>query len=170
VILFGLLGTLVPALIVAAAASSGGTVATTLTFMTLWAIGLAAVVITFYVREPLHLVLKTADAIGRPSREFQEGVEKIDAGKVEEALSAFEQAAAGAADSGRRGDALFNVAVCHVRLGSRAAAMAAAREAMAANPALSADFKSDPDFAPLMADAAFRRLLTPESTGGDPRS
>ena len=61
-------------------------------------------------------------------------------GNPRAALREFENTAAGASDVLHKADALFNVAICHVRLGPHTAAIEAIAAAVALDPTLVAEF------------------------------
>jgi hypothetical protein len=90
---------------------------------------------------------------------FIEGVKLLDAGNPRAALDEFETAAQKAPTEAAKADALYNVAVCHVRLGDSEAAMQAMSEALMADATLASDVIQDDDFAVLQSIPAFRRML-----------
>ena len=90
---------------------------------------------------------------------FDAGVELLADGKPDAALQEFERSLSGAVDD-QKADSLYNMAVCHVRLGNSDAALRAIGQAVTLDPSLADEIKSDNDFEPLRTDESFRRLLT----------
>lgn len=103
---------------------------------------------------------------------FERGVRLLAAGQSEAALEQF-KASLAAADAAQRADSLYNIAICHVRLGRTDEAVRCVSEAVAADPHIIAEIAADEDFAPLRVDAGFERMLErpkPASEGSSQQS
>ena len=95
---------------------------------------------------------------------FSEGVRLLNTGDPEAALQEFQEAVRLAGVACQKADGLYNVAVCHVRLGDIERAVEVIRQALAMDPTLAQEIKSDEDFAPLLSSDVFREaLLSAES-------
>lgn len=93
---------------------------------------------------------------------FDHGVKLLDEGNPEAAIREFQRALANASTPAQKADLFYNIAVCHVRLGSVDAAVEAVAEALAADPDLVKEFRTDQDFAPIWSNASFREALQRE--------
>lgn len=96
-------------------------------------------------------------AVGKiVSSTFTEGVKLLDAGNPRAALEEFQLGLSRPSlTNEQKGDALYNIAICHIRLGNHDAAIAAVTQAVTADPALAEEIKRDEDFAPLLANSSF---------------
>lgn len=90
---------------------------------------------------------------------FSQGVKLLDEGNARAALPEFQQALSHASTEGQKADALYNIAICHVQLGSLDAAIEAIAQAVAADPALATEIRSDQDFAALSSNSSFQHVL-----------
>lgn len=100
------------------------------------------------------------------SEEFRSGVSLLAAGNPEAALGAFQKSLAEAVGD-EKADSLYNIAVCHLRLGSHDAALEALRQALGIDPSMAAEIEIDEDFAPLRGNYAFSEIVkaaAPSST------
>jgi len=97
--------------------------------------------------------------IGSDSADFRRGVEFLSNGDPRAALLEFQKSLAKAGGDAKA-DWLYNIALCHLRLGHLDAAMHAVTEAVTIDPGLAADFRADPDFATFLSDASFQDALT----------
>jgi tetratricopeptide (TPR) repeat protein len=89
---------------------------------------------------------------------FQKGVTLLEGGDPGAALQEFQKALANAVGEGK-GDSLFNIAICYVRLDDMDMAMQAIAEAVTIDPSLVEEIRKDQDFAPLWAKPAFEDTL-----------
>jgi hypothetical protein len=94
------------------------------------------------------------------TRDFEGGVRLLQEGDPQAALAVFERLARTAPSDGQRADALYNVAICHLRLDSEPDALVAISDAVRADAALSDEIRSDPDFSSLAGSRWFERALT----------
>jgi len=90
---------------------------------------------------------------------FSTGVDLLADGRPEAALAEFEKSLAHAAGT-RKADSLYNIAICHARLGRDEEALQAMRVALALDPALATEMETDADFATLASTDAYREILT----------
>ena len=90
---------------------------------------------------------------------FGEGVKLLDEGNPRAALREFENTTAGASDVLHKADVVSNVAICDVRLGAHTAAIEAIAAAVALDPTIVAEFRTDPDCGRLGTSDDFRTLL-----------
>src|SRR5688500_6122558 len=97
---------------------------------------------------------------------FSEGVKLLDAGNPDAALENFQAAAEDAKTPAQKADALYNLAVCYVRLRQTVAAIETLSAALNVDPALARDAINDSDFAPLRSHAKFRRMLHRADSAG----
>jgi tetratricopeptide (TPR) repeat protein len=89
---------------------------------------------------------------------FSRGVTLLEAGNPTAALQEFQKSLADATGA-QKGDSLYNIAICHVRLGNVDAAVHAIAEAVTIDPALAEEISRDEDFAALAVDESFRETL-----------
>jgi hypothetical protein len=94
---------------------------------------------------------------------FQRGVALLGSGDPEGALLEFNRSLSTAMGA-QKADSLYNVAICHVRLGDIDRALRAIEEAVSADPALATEIEVDPDFRSLANDPRFMVALA--KTGG----
>ncbi len=90
---------------------------------------------------------------------FAQGVTLLDQGNPKAASRKFRQAAATASTESQRADALYNLAVCYVRLGNINAAVDTVKEAVDTDPSLANDFRTDKDFEPISSHTVFQEAL-----------
>ena len=89
---------------------------------------------------------------------FSQGVTLLTNGNPAAALQEFQKSLADATGD-QKADSLYNIAVCHVRLGDIGAAVQAVAEALTIDPVLGDEIRSDEDFAPLAANEPFQETL-----------
>lgn len=89
---------------------------------------------------------------------FKTGVEFLRQGDAAAALTEFEASLAVAADD-QKADSLYNIAVCHVRLGNVEGALDALAQAIARDPSLAPEIGTDQDFASLATHPRFVALV-----------
>ena len=89
---------------------------------------------------------------------FTEGVKRLEAGDAKAALQAFEASLANAEGS-QKADSLYNIAICHCRLGNVDAAIAAVEQALTTDPNLATEIQHDDDFAAVARHARFQAAL-----------
>ena len=89
---------------------------------------------------------------------FSQGVTLLEAGNPSAALQEFQKSLAGAIGA-QKGDSLYSIAVCHVRVGNIEATVHTIAEAVALDAALAGDVRGDADFALLAANESFQKAL-----------
>jgi tetratricopeptide (TPR) repeat protein len=120
--------------------------------------GVVGAVLGYGVGYLIALLLpKSATAI--VSEDFSRGVSMLAGGDPKSALGAFETSLSQAVGD-KRSDSLYNIAVCHVRLGNHDAAIEVLRQAVAIDPNMASDVGTDDDFAPLRSDESFKEIVT----------
>ena len=97
------------------------------------------------------------------SNDFGRGVKMLADDKPESALAAFQKSLEEAVGD-KKADSLYNIAVCHVRLGNHDAAREALRQAVALDPSMVSDIAPDEDFAPLRSGGAFEEIVKRSAT------
>ena len=89
---------------------------------------------------------------------FDRGVAFLTDGHPRDALEEF-QKSLDVARGKQKADSLYNIAVCHVRLGNKDKAVEAATEALAFDPAMAKEISTDDDFEPLREIESFVDIL-----------
>lgn len=89
---------------------------------------------------------------------FRRGVELLTEGDNGNALDVFTERASAWSDK-RRAAALYNMAICHLRLGSVERALLAVSEAASVDPAVATEMRSDADLSPLVPHRWFELAL-----------
>ena len=93
------------------------------------------------------------------SEGFTDAVQMLQEGDPSGALAIFQHLATTARSDGLRADALYNVAVCQLRLGSETEALDAISDAVRSDPHLADEIRTDPDFSTLAGNPWFERAL-----------
>jgi tetratricopeptide (TPR) repeat protein len=91
--------------------------------------------------------------------DFERGVVCLNVGRPQEALRHFSMSLASAVGDAKAGS-LYNLAICHLRLGNTDAAIQAAAKAVVMDPGVAAEMERDNDLVGLVADQSFRAALT----------
>lgn len=89
---------------------------------------------------------------------FNEGVSLLASGQPEAALDEFTKSLDAAKDD-QKADSLYNIAVCHARLGNLEEAALAATEALLIDPSLAQEMEADEDLARLTRSESLRPIL-----------
>jgi hypothetical protein len=89
---------------------------------------------------------------------FGDGVKLLEQNDPQGALREFNESLT-AATGDQKADSLYNIAVCHMRLGNIDAALDAVEQVIGVDPSLTLELRSDSDFSALATNERFKRAV-----------
>ena len=101
-------------------------------------------------------------------KQFDEGAKLLEEGQTEEALKVFSSALTSAVSDRDKGQTLYNIAICHLRLGGEDSAIDALQNAVSLQPWLAKEFLADEDFSRLHDSDVATQIRNQERWAGSP--